>query len=223
MRRRPQDRVSGFVDDLLKRRRPRRFRAGAEEVEAMSAAAELSQLRAGASLPDPAFVERLHRSLQRELDPAPTTGRSWTRRGLLQAAGATAAAAVVGAAVDNAVLSSNSSAPASGSLVPNGAGWRPVAALSELPAGSARTFSTGAVQGIVVNDRGTIRALSGTCTHMGCILRPNTAGASLDCPCHRTTFTMDGSVRTHQLPRRPADLPTIESRVRDGQVEVLIV
>ena len=223
MRRQPQDRVSAFVDDLLKRRRPRRYRATTEEVEALTAAAELSQLQAGAGLPDPRFVDRLHHRLQRELDPAPTTSSSWTRRGLLQAAGAAAAAAVVGAAVDNAVLSSKSSAPASGSLVPNDARWRSVASLDELPPGSVRTFSTGAVQGIVVNDRGTIRALSGTCTHMGCLLRPNTASASLDCPCHRTTFTLDGSVRTHQLPHRPADLPAIDSRVQDGQVEVLVV
>jgi cytochrome b6-f complex iron-sulfur subunit len=223
MKRSPQHRVSGFVDDLLKRRRPRRFRATAEEVEAMSAAAELSELRAGAGLPDPRFVERLEHSLRRELDPTPTTGSGWTRRGLFQAAGVAAAAAVVGAAVDNAVLSSPTSTPPSGSLVPNEAQWRPVAALSDLPAGEARTFSTGSVQGIVVNDKGTIRALSGTCTHMGCVLRPNTAAASLDCPCHRTAFTLDGSVRRHQLPQRPANLPTIESRVREGQVEVLVV
>jgi cytochrome b6-f complex iron-sulfur subunit len=141
----------------------------------------------------------------------------------MQAAGAAAAAAVVGAAVDNAVLSSTTPKPASGRLVPNDAHWRPVAALDDLPAGTARTFSTGAVQGVVVNEGGTVRALSGTCTHLGCLLRPNSATASLDCPCHRTVFKLDGSVRRHQLPQRPADLPAIESRVRDGQVEVLVV
>ena len=40
MRRQPQDRVSRFVDDLLKRRRPARFRATSEELEALTAATD---------------------------------------------------------------------------------------------------------------------------------------------------------------------------------------
>lgn len=223
MKGRPEDRVSNFVDDLVKRRRPRRFQATPEEVEALTAAAELSQLRAGAGLPDPGFVERLEGDLRRELEDKPARSGGLTRRGLLQAAGVAVAAAAVGAGVDNALLSSTNSAPASRNLVPNEARWRPVASLSDLPAGAARTFSTGAVQVAVVNDNGKIRAFSGICTHLGCILRPNSPSGSLDCPCHRTVFALDGSVRRHQLSSPPADLPTIESRVRDGQVEVLVV
>jgi nitrite reductase/ring-hydroxylating ferredoxin subunit len=223
MTRRPQDRVSRFVDDLLKRRRPARFKASSEELEALTAATELAPLRAGVDLPDSRFVERLEDRLRQELEDHPAKTRVWTRRGLLQAAGAAAAAAVVGATVDRTILGSTVPAPDSGTLVPNAAQWRPVATLSELPAGKARTFSTGAVQGVVVNDKGTIRALSGVCTHLGCVLRPNVESRSLDCPCHRTVFAWDGSVHRHQLPSRPASLPTIESRVRDGQIEVLAV
>ncbi len=223
MRRRPQDRVSRFVDDLIGRRRPRRFKATAEELEALKAAAELAPLRAGAELPAPRFVERLEHRLRRELEDRPTANRGWTRRGLLQAAGASAAAAVVGAAADRAVLGSTPPPSGSSSLLPNEARWHPVAALSDLPAGTARTFSTGAVQGVVVNDNGEVRALSGVCTHLGCLLKPNSDSGSLDCPCHRTAFAWDGSVRRYQLKSRPANLPTIESRVRDGQVEVLVV
>jgi cytochrome b6-f complex iron-sulfur subunit len=223
VRRRPPGRVAGFVDDLLQGRRPRRFRADTEEVEALMGAAEMAQLRAGAGLPDPRFVGRLERRLRVELEGAPGRTQGWTRRGLLQAAGAAAAAVAAGAAVDRAVAGVTGPAPVSGSLVPNGARWRPVATVRDLPPGSASTFSTGAVRGIVVNDGGTIRALSGTCTHLGCILRPNAPAASLDCPCHRAVFALDGTVRSHQLPSRPANLPAIESRVRDGQVEVLVV
>lgn len=223
MTRKPQDRVSRFVDDLLKRRRPVRFKATPEELEALTAATELAPLRAGVDLPDPRFVERLEGRLRQELEDHPAKTRVWTRRGLLQAAGAAAAAAVVGATVDRTILGSTVPASDSGTLVPNAAQWHPVAALSELPAGKARTFSTGAVQGVVVNDNGRIRALSGVCTHLGCVLRPNVESRSLDCPCHRTVFAWDGSVHRHQLPSRPASLPTIESRVRDGQVEVLVV
>src|SRR6202022_49092 len=134
MRRQPQDRVSRFVDDLLKRRRPARFRATSEELEALTAATELAPLRAGADLPDPGFVTRLEDPLRQELEDPPARTRVWTRRGLLQAAGAAAAAAVVGVTVDRTVLSPTMPAPGSGALVPNAARWRPVAALSELPA-----------------------------------------------------------------------------------------
>jgi cytochrome b6-f complex iron-sulfur subunit len=223
VRRQPQDRVSRFVDDLIRRRRPRRFKASPEELDALKAAAELAPLRAGADLPDPRFVERLEHRLRGELEIRPIANRRWTRRGLLQAAGATAAAAVVGAAADRTVLGSTSTPAGSGTLLPNDARWHPVAVLSDLPAGTARTFSTGAVQGVVVNDNGEIRALSGVCTHLGCLLKPNSDSGSLDCPCHRTAFAWDGSVRRYQLKSRPANLPTIESRIRDGQIEVLVV
>jgi nitrite reductase/ring-hydroxylating ferredoxin subunit len=223
VRRQPHDHVSGFVDDLLNRRRPRRFKATAEELEALQAAAELAPLKAGADLPDPRFVERLQRRLGRELEDRPAATRAWSRRGLLQAAGAAAAAVVVGAAVDHAVVGSTAPSSGSSTLVPNEGQWRPVAALSDLPVGTAQTFSTGAVHGVVVNDNGSIRALSGVCTHLGCVLKPNADSASLDCPCHRTVFAWDGSVRRHQLQSRPADLPTIKSRIREGQVEVLVV
>jgi cytochrome b6-f complex iron-sulfur subunit len=223
LRGRLEDRVSGFVDDLLRRRRPRRFQAAPEELEALMAAAELAPARPGADLPDPRFIDRLERRLRKELEDRPSAERRWTRRGLLQAAGAAAAAAVVGVAADRVVAGSAAPASGSGSLIPNGARWRPVLAFSELPPGAARTFSTGAVQGVLVNDNGKVRALSGVCTHLGCILKPNAESATLDCPCHRTVFDWAGQVRRHQLDTAPARLPLIESRVRDGQVEVLVV
>jgi cytochrome b6-f complex iron-sulfur subunit len=130
---------------------------------------------------------------------------------------------VVAAAVDRAIVGSTGPASGSTALVPNAGHWQQVAAVSDLHVGTARTFSTGAVHGVVVNDKGRIRALSGVCTHLGCVLKPDAESATLDCPCHRTVFGWDGSVRRYQLQSRPADLPAIESRVRDGQVEVLVV
>ncbi len=37
-------------------------------------------------------------------------------------------------------------------------------------------------------------AMSALCTHMACILRVNRLNATLDCPCHGSTFEFDGSV-----------------------------
>jgi Rieske Fe-S protein len=36
----------------------------------------------------------------------------------------------------------------------------------------------------------------GLCTHMACVLRFNALNATLDCPCHGSTFELDGRVVT---------------------------
>ncbi len=226
MRRAPQDRVARFVDDLVERRRPGRFHATEEEFAALAGAVELASLHPGASLPDPEFVQRLERSLRRDLNPwvrEPGSSRTMSRRALLQTGGTAAAAAVVGAIADHSLLNPGPAASSSSTMVPDGGRWRPVAALSELPAGTAMPFSTGTISGVLVNEHGTVRAVSAVCTHMGCILEANLAAASLDCPCHRTVFGWDGTVLSSQLPQRPANLPMIESRVSKDQIEVFVV
>ena len=40
----------------------------------------------------------------------------------------------------------------------------------------------------------TVHAVSAVCTHLGCIVRWNTAERSWDCPCHGSRFARDGSV-----------------------------
>jgi len=217
----PERRVGRFVEDLLRNRRPRRFRATADELAAMRAAAELRASRPGADLPDPFFVDRLGRRLREELT-GDAGGRSLTRRRLLLGAGTAAAAAVAGGAAgvagDRAL-----SAAAGRELVPEGATWQPVLAASAVAVGRAVRFSTGAIEGIVVNEGGRYRAFSATCTHLGCLLSESPDGGRLRCPCHRTAFGLDGSVLEHELVRPPAALPWLHVRVRDGQVEVLTV
>jgi cytochrome b6-f complex iron-sulfur subunit len=79
------------------------------------------------------------------------------------------------------------------------------------------------MRGILLNDRGRISAVSGVCTHLGCLLRPNPSDRSLDCPCHSTSFDWSGRVVRSEVVERPAALPHFESRVRDGQIEVFVV
>jgi nitrite reductase/ring-hydroxylating ferredoxin subunit len=215
----PDRRIARFVEDLLRNRRPRRFRATPEELAAMRAAAELRASRLGADLPDPAFVDRLGRRLREELGGEPG-GRPLTRRRLLLGAG-TAAAAIAGGAAGVAGEQLLGAGGAGGrELVPAGATWRPVMAAAAVAEGRGVRFSTGAVEGFVVNRGGEYHAVSATCTHLGCRLQES-AGSRLTCPCHRTAFGLDGSVLAHELPRAPAALPWLHTRVRDGQVEVL--
>jgi hypothetical protein len=53
----PVDRIAAFVEDLVQNRRPCRFRASLQELNALRAAAELAGARPGADLPDRRFVE----------------------------------------------------------------------------------------------------------------------------------------------------------------------
>ena len=192
----------------------------------MSTAAGLVAARAGADLPDKAALDRIHRRLSERLDESPRVDGRFTRRVWLRTLGTAAAAAVVGVGLDEVLTHSG---PA-GQLVtgpavlkPDGGQWRPVAAVAQLPEGHAMTVSTGPVDAIVVNDGGQISAVSGVCTHLGCRLQPDNATKRLACPCHQTSFSWSGKVLFYRLKAAPPDLPRIESRVRDGQIELFVV
>ncbi|MEA2643303.1 MAG: hypothetical protein QOG08_329, partial [Chloroflexota bacterium] len=173
----PADRVARFVDDLLHGRRPRRFNASQEEVEAMTAAAGLMSARVGADLPDKAALNRIHKKLSAALDESPVAERQLTRRTWLRTMGTAAAAVVVGVVLDEVVTNQGMPAPpAAGTptmLMPDTGTWRPVADVTQLPAGHAMKVSTGSVDAVIVNDGGAISAVSGICTHLGCKLQPD--------------------------------------------------
>ena len=56
----PVDRIAAFVDDLVRNRRPCRFKASPEEMAALRAAAELCSARPGANRPDRQFVDNVY-------------------------------------------------------------------------------------------------------------------------------------------------------------------
>jgi cytochrome b6-f complex iron-sulfur subunit len=221
------DRVSRFVDDLLHGRRPRRFTASQEELDAMSAAAGLVSARAGADIPDQAALDRIHRRLSAALDERPDVDRGFTRRTWLRTMGTAAAAVVVGVALDEVVTNRNQPGTPSGGgptvLMPDNGTWRPVAAVTQLPPGHALPVSTGSVDAVIVNDGGAISAVSGICTHLGCKLQADDANRKLNCPCHQTAFSWSGKVLYYRLKSAPANLPEIPSRVSDGQIELFVV
>ena len=215
------DRVNAFVDRLLAGKRSRSFRATPEEFEAIQVAIWLRAARLGSDLPDPAFLERLSLELGTEVGEVERGRSRVTRRGILRTAGVAAGAVVVGGAADR-IQQATVSPLATQSLVPDAGSWRPVAAVSALPPGDAMRFSTEEVHGILLNEAGQVRALSGVCTHLGCILTINTAARRFDCPCHDLAFSWKGTVLYYRLQSEPAALPEIPARLREGMIEILL-
>ena len=218
------DRVARFVDDLLHGRRPHRFEATPEEAEAMTAAAGLAASRVGADVPHKAALERIYQRLAEALDENPVD-RRYSRRAWLQTAGAAAAAVVVGVALDEYVRHRQESVGAGGAatLLPDNGSWRAVAAVADIPSGHAMTVSTASLDAVIINEGGTITAMSGVCTHLGCKLQPDNANRKLNCPCHQTAFSWSGKVLYYRLKAAPANLPQIPSRVNNGQIELYTV
>ena len=218
-------RVSAFIEALRRNRRPKRFRAQPEDLDEMRAAIELTSGRPGATLPSSEFVNDLHRRLAEQLDTdEPATAHDSTvfsRRAAI-GLGTVAAAAVAGAVVDRELLHSTAAPKVATSqeLVPDEGAWKPVAAANDVAPGQVMRFSTTSTIGFVVNDGGRLSAVSGVCTHQGCLLRHNEAQGRLDCPCHRASFSLQGDVLRHQFAAPIASLPHIQVREREGQIEI---
>ena len=249
------ERFDGYLEALRGDGRPSPEAVGdRDEAEMARMAAELAASgRLGAeSSPDPAFVEQLRRRM-READagiaavrvPPPvrddrrsaTTTWRLSRRQLLQAglgAAAGLATGVVGASLARQV-ERNGGVGGDEPLVAGEGFWTEVARVEELPEGTALRFSTAAFDGFVVNDAGTIRALSSVCTHMGCTLHFRPDWQDLRCPCHGASFALDGSLANGRRGWRarggypgdarayPIELPDLarpEVRVADGVVWV---
>ena len=223
-------RLADFVESLLRNRRPKPFTPDADDVDAMRAAIELNSAQPDAAEPRADFVDDLHRRLADQMNENDATAdldaARLSRRRLLGGIGAAAAtaaaAAVVGGVVDREVLNPSSppSVPTAQELVPDEGSWEPVIAAANLGDGQVARFSTASTVGFVVNDNGNLSAISGVCTHQGCLLRHNEAQGRLDCPCHRASFSLQGDVVRQQFRQPLPPLPHIQVRESNGQIEI---
>jgi Rieske Fe-S protein len=92
-----------------------------------------------------------------------------------------------------------------------------VANVKEIPVGGGKIF---AAERVVVTQpaRGTYRAFSAVCTHVGCILNQISDG-TINCPCHGSEFKItNGAVVTGPAPR---PLPEKPIKIVDGKVVLL--
>ncbi|MEU4447080.1 FAD-dependent oxidoreductase [Actinosynnema sp. NPDC050801] len=79
--------------------------------------------------------------------------------------------------------------------------------VADVPVGEARVVKDGTGKaGVYRDEEGGVHGVSLRCTHLGCLVRFNSAERSWDCPCHGSRFDVDGAVlegpATKPLPRR---------------------
>jgi cytochrome b6-f complex iron-sulfur subunit len=213
-----------YIDRLVRRRQPRGFAPTQEEADAIRAAVAISAASAEEQGPRAEFVAGLRARLAgvaETFEPRQVTPLRG-RRGLLIGTSAAAAAAAAAVVADRS-LGGPDQPTVSTTLDPaDGGSWHTVMASSDLPENGVAAFETSVVAGFVMRIAGALSARSGTCTHQGCRLGLNAPEKRLDCPCHRTFFSYDGTVLRSQLPDPPAPLPTFHVREVDGQIQVLL-
>jgi nitrite reductase/ring-hydroxylating ferredoxin subunit len=195
-----------------------------DQVDALRAAIELRAARPGADLPEEEFVTGLRRRIATATATDDDTSQvRLGRRALLAGAAGAVAAGVVGAVAETALSSgSRPRFAATGEIEPADGQWVAVAAAGDVTGGQVKRFSTASTVGFVTERDGAVSAVSGACTHQGCLLQLNQGAGRLDCPCHRTAFGVDGKLMFSQLDKLPAALPQIRVRNRNGQVEAFL-
>jgi cytochrome b6-f complex iron-sulfur subunit len=211
-----------YVEDLVRSRRPRRFRADEADASLARTAVTLRAARAGGGAPQDEFVTALHKRLAAELDPPMRRQPARARRAFLRNAAVVGGAAAAGAAIDHAVTAGPAAGPAAagGTLIPGRGSWHTITTSADLPDGAVLAFTAGALTGFVERAGGRLRAVSGVCTHQGCRLVLAGAPQLFVCPCHGATFALDGSVLGHRLPVTLSALPRLAVREIGGAVQV---
>lgn len=215
--------ITRYIEDLLRSRRPRAFRVGPEEAALARTAIILRSARPGSGVPTEEFVTGLHNRLAAELEDArlepEAPGRP--RRALLRAAAVAAGAVATGAGLAHLLtVRGNAPAPQAGATIsPDQGSWQAVLASTDLPEGAVHPFTVSTLTGFVERTGGRLRAVSGICTHQGCLLALAETTSELECPCHGAVFALDGSVLRHRLSIQLSALPQIEVRESDGLVQ----
>jgi len=77
----------------------------------------------------------------------------------------------------------------------------PVGPASGLTTGQSKVVSIEGMNAIVINDKGTLRAFSRVCTHLGCIVKWHSETNRFHCPCHNAEFSSDGTVLSGPAPK----------------------
>jgi cytochrome b6-f complex iron-sulfur subunit len=216
-------RRTDLVEDLLRDRRPD-WSWGDLDPGTVGVAVVLAAARPGASVVRPHYLANLEGRLARELGTAGCSGgrAPIDRRRLLTAAGVAAAGALGGGFVDHLGTGAARWSVVEQANVADDGLWQTVTTTSELADLGVVRFATQATVGFVAATNGVLRAVSGVCTHQGCLLTYEHEDRELACPCHRATFALSGEPRAHDVEGVLRPLPQLPVRERDGRIEVYL-
>ena len=112
--------------------------------------------------------------------------------------------------------------PVIGFLIPSkggasgGGGKVLVGTTADIPAGSGEVVAMGSKPAIVVNTDQGVKAFSGICTHLGCVVAWNDMIGAIQCPCHDGRFNPATGVVVSGPP--PAPLAPITVSVEGDQI-----
>ncbi len=217
------EQLDRYVEDLLADRRPERTPLENDDaLEARRVAAMLRAARPGATLPSREFGDRVRQAIADAVNAhgIPAVDKRPSRRSLLlTAAGGLAAGILATLGIERVISRPGSNA----SLVPDLGRWQPLMALASLPEQTPVRFSHGPLEGYVIRNGRTVRALSALCTHMPCVLNWSSIRTQFECPCHGATFNQSGAATgAYEMANLPP-LPPIHVRIEQDQVEIFSV
>jgi nitrite reductase/ring-hydroxylating ferredoxin subunit len=152
------------------------------------------------------------------------TARGISRRAaVLTTLGSLAAGTVSAIGLHHLLRPGESETASAVSLVGAHGKWFRVADLATARAQVVLPVMAGAIQGVLVYDRGEFSAVSRICTHMACGLTIDHGAQRLECPCHGARFDWSGRflIPTGRSGPHLPNLPPLQVRVVDQFVEVL--
>ena len=97
----------------------------------------------------------------------------------------------------------------------NKAKLKVLGSLEDIPFGSVTAFRSDKLYLVRMDDGGFL-ALSLQCTHLGCAITWNKDSGQFDCPCHASSFSMDGEVLSPPAPRA---LDIYPLRIEGGMIK----
>jgi cytochrome b6-f complex iron-sulfur subunit len=92
-----------------------------------------------------------------------------------------------------------------------------VASTADLPVNKGAVYSVNNKPVIVIHTEDGFKALSATCTHLGCIVFWNEQRSVIACPCHEAYFNTNGMVISGPP---PSPLPPYRVQVEGDQIYV---
>lgn len=144
--------------------------------------------------------------------------QSATRRCVLLGLGLAGAGALAGCSTAAVPYDAEGNGVAPGqSPSPQPSGGTPLGPVSQIPVGGGMAFPKNEVV-VTQPEKGTLKAFSAVCTHVGCICDKVSDG-TIDCPCHGSKFAI--ATGKPVAGPAPSALPAREITVANGTIMLL--